>query len=149
MEVKTSYRLADISTRFFGFIIDSILVAAIGGAFGANDAWVLGGVISFIIGVGYQWIFLTRNNGQTPGKMFMGTRVVKADGTAITEIDVLMRYVGYLINSAVLGIGWLWAFIDPQKQGWHDKLARTYVVMAEREKVETVYAPKQKNSETV
>jgi uncharacterized RDD family membrane protein YckC len=146
MEVKTSYQLADISTRFFGFIIDSILVAAIGGAFGANDAWVLGGIISFVIGVGYQWIFLTRNNGQTPGKMFMGTRVVKADGTAITEIDVLMRYVGYLINSAVLGIGWLWAFIDPQKQGWHDKLARTYVVIGEREKVETVYAPKQKNS---
>jgi uncharacterized RDD family membrane protein YckC len=146
MEVKTSYRLADISTRFFGFIIDSILVAAIGGAFGANDAWVLGGIIGFVIGVGYQWIFLTRNNGQTPGKMFMGTRVVKADGTAITEIDVLMRYVGYLINSAVFGIGWLWAFIDPQKQGWHDKLARTYVVIGEREKVETVYAPKQKNS---
>jgi len=145
MEVKTSYRLANISTRFFAFIIDSVLVAAIGGAFGANDEWLLGGIIGFIIGVGYQWVFLTRNNGQTPGKMFMGIRVVKADGTQISEIDVLMRYIGYLINSAVIGLGWLWAFIDPQKQGWHDKLARTYVVMAEREKVETVYADKAKN----
>jgi uncharacterized RDD family membrane protein YckC len=145
MEIKTSYRLADLWTRFFALIIDSTLVGAIGGAFGANNEWLLGGIISFIVGVGYQWLFLTRNNGQTPGKMFMGIRVVKSDGTAISEIDVLMRYVGYLINSAVLGIGWLWALVDPHKQGWHDKLARTYVVMAEREKVETVYAGKQKN----
>jgi uncharacterized RDD family membrane protein YckC len=30
----------------------------------------------------------------------------------------------------LLGIGWLWAFFDKDRQGLHDKLAGTYVVKA-------------------
>jgi uncharacterized RDD family membrane protein YckC len=30
----------------------------------------------------------------------------------------------------VFFIGWFWAFFDADKQGWHDKLAGTYVVVA-------------------
>jgi uncharacterized RDD family membrane protein YckC len=125
------YQLADNSARFFALIIDSIIVGAIGGIFGVSNAWFLGGLLSFVIGAGYQWFFLTRNNGQTPGKMLLKIRVIKSDGTEITEIDAVMRYLGYIINSPVLMLGWLWAFWDPNQQGWHDKLARTYVVRAD------------------
>lgn len=125
------YTLANNGARFLALFIDSILSGIIGGAFGANDQWILGGVMGFAVGVGYQWLFLTRNNGQTPGKMALGIRVIKTDGTALTFTDALMRYIGYLINSAVFMIGWFWAFFDENRQGWHDKLARTYVVRAE------------------
>lgn len=143
----TNYRLADNGTRFVALVIDSILVGIIGGIFGANDLWFLGGIIGFLVGVGYQWVFLTRNNGQTPGKMVMGIRVIKADGTPIEDIDAVLRYLGYLINSPFLFIGWLWAFIDPNRQGWHDKLARTYVVVAgeEAESVVSVTSKRKNN----
>ncbi len=144
MEVSTSYRLAGIGSRFIALAIDSALIGAISGIFGLNNAWLIGGLLSFIVGVGYQWMFLTRNNGQTPGKMLLGIRVIKADGTAISEMDVFMRYVGYILNSALLMLGWLWAMVDPERQGLHDKLARTYVVHAERERVQTVNGDKAK-----
>jgi len=131
MTKEYEYILANNFIRFLALFIDLILVGIIGGVFGANDQWFLGGVVSFAVGVGYQWLFLTRNNGQTPGKMVFGIRVIKTDGSAFTFTDALMRYVGYLINWAALGIGWFWAFFDENRQGWHDKLARTYVVRAE------------------
>jgi len=28
-------------------------------------------------------------------------------------------------------IGWAWALFDDSRQGWHDKIAETYVVKAE------------------
>jgi len=34
------------------------------------------------------------------------------------------------VNGLVFGLGFLWAFFDDRRQGWHDKLASTYVVRA-------------------
>lgn len=130
-----TYELASISRRFVALIIDSMLSGAIGGAFGADGAWFLGGVVGLIVGVGYQWAFLVYNNGQTPGKMLLGLRVIKVDGTPIEHIDAVMRYVGYTINTWFLMLGWLWAIVDDNRQGFHDKLARTYVIrVPEQEK---------------
>ena len=39
--------------------------------------------------------------------------------------------LGKLISTIVLFIGFLWIAFDDKKQGWHDKLASTYVVKAE------------------
>jgi uncharacterized RDD family membrane protein YckC len=88
------------------------------------------GLLGFVAMLAYCWFFWTRHDGQTPGKMLTGIRVIKTDGTKFSEVDVFIRVIGYWINSAVIGIGWLWALIDSDKQGWHDKLARTYVVKA-------------------
>ncbi len=124
---RTRYQLASFGVRLVALIVDTILVGAIGGALGA-DSPVIGGVIGFMVGAGYHWLFLTRNNGQTPGKMFMRIQVVKVDGTPINAVDAVIRYAGYGINSALFMLGWLWALVDDNQQGFHDKLARTYVV---------------------
>ncbi len=149
MAVTSTYRLADQGTRLVALIIDSILVGIIGGIFGADAQWLLGGVMGFVVGVGYQWFFLTRNGGQTPGKMLLGIRVVKTDGTDLTFVDSLLRYVGYLINSPIFMLGWLWSFWDPMRQGWHDKLARTVVVMADRESADMVTVGKRKTDDII
>src|SRR5690606_9883837 len=97
-----------------------------------SDATV-GGILGLTLGGAYYWYFWTDRNGQTPGKMVMKIRVVKLDGGPLSTGDSLMRYGGYLINARpfFFGLGWMWAFIDPRRQGWHDKLARTCVVVAE------------------
>ena len=85
-------------------------------------------MIGFIIGVIYQWYFLTQHNGQTPGKSMMKIRVIKTTGEPLDAATVIVRYVGYYINSIAVMIGWVWALFDSEHQGWHDKLASTYVV---------------------
>lgn len=146
MEDERVYELADMGDRFIALIIDSIIISILGGIIGAGSGNLFtgGSAIGFLIGVGFQWYFLTQNNGQTPGKIMMNIRVIKVDGTPISDADAVLRYVGYLVNSPVLMLGWIWAFIDSNNQGWHDKLAKTYVVkLTNEEKVKR----KAKNNE--
>jgi uncharacterized RDD family membrane protein YckC len=63
--------------------------------------------------------------------MMFGLRVVKEDGTPITDGEAVMRYLGYILNSAVFMLGWLWALVDDKNQGFHDKIVHTYVVKAD------------------
>jgi len=128
------YELADIGERLMALIVDTIIVGAIGGIVGAgstNFFWG-SGIISFALGAAYQWYFLTQQDGQTIGKMLMNIRVVKTDGTPIADMEAIFRYVGYLINSPLLMLGWLLAFVDDSRQGLHDKIANTYVVKVPR-----------------
>jgi hypothetical protein len=39
--------------------------------------------------------------------------------------------VGYIISGLALSLGFIWLAFDPKRQGWHDKIARTYVVNEE------------------
>jgi uncharacterized RDD family membrane protein YckC len=67
--------------------------------------------------------------GGTLGQRVLGLRVVDAaTGTNIGLGRAVGRFVGYLISSFVLSIGLIWAAFDPRKQGWHDKMASTFVV---------------------
>lgn len=47
------------------------------------------------------------------------------------DADAIVRVIGYYIGGAILLLGFLWALWDPNRQGWHDKLANTYVVKVE------------------
>lgn len=122
---------ASIVSRTFALLIDGLLVSlVVGSLYRAFDSPSLEGVISFVLGATFQIYFLTRHHGQTPGKMLLDIRVVRVDGNPLTHKDAFLRYVGYSLNWLGLGVGWLWAFFDKDHQGWHDKLAKTYVVNA-------------------
>lgn len=128
MNVET-YDLADISERFIAIIIDMVILGVVGGIFGISiDLLWGGGLLGFIVAAGYQWYFLTHHNGQTIGKMIMKIQVIKTDGTPISDAEAIIRYVGYLLNTPILFLGWLLAFFDNTRQGFHDKIANTYVV---------------------
>jgi hypothetical protein len=60
--------------------------------------------------------------------MIVGIKVVGKDGLPISSGKALLRYVGYIVSGAVLSIGFLWAAFDRKRQGWHDKMAGTYVI---------------------
>lgn len=108
-----------------GFILGFITSVLVG----FTGTWA-GGGMSMLIGLGYNWFFWTRYDGQTPGKMAMGLRVVKTSGASLNDVDAAIRYLGYYVNTFFFGLGWLWAFVDKDGQGFHDKLAGTIVVRA-------------------
>jgi uncharacterized RDD family membrane protein YckC len=129
----TTFLLASVGTRVIALIIDNVILGVIsgilGGISGRND---VGFIVYFIIQTAYQWYFLVNRDGQTPGKSLMHIRVVKVDGSPITASDAVVRSIGYAINSIpfLFGLGWWWALFDNHYQGWHDKLANTYVIKA-------------------
>ncbi len=66
----------------------------------------------------------------TPGKLLMNCRIIDMKtgmgpsfGTAIT------RCLGYLVSAVPLFLGFFWVLWDRRRQGFHDKLAGTLVVM--------------------
>jgi uncharacterized RDD family membrane protein YckC len=61
----------------------------------------------------------------------MNIRVIKADGSPITDVDALVRTLGYFVGEVTLFLGFVWAAFDANNQAWHDKMAKTYVVLTE------------------
>ena len=114
--------------RLIALIIDSIIVGIVGAILGAIIGQELGFIISFIIGATYQAYFLSQMNGQTPGKMLLGIRVVKSGGGGISPVTAVIRYIGYYINTIVLLLGWIIGAITGR--GFHDMIAGTEVVDA-------------------
>ena len=119
--------LASLGTRLIAAMIDGGIVWFIGSLLSRFGSAGLG--LGFVLSLVYTWYFLTRQNGQTPGKMIMHIRVIKKDGTPIDDATAIVRYIGYYISCLIV-IGVLWAFWDDKKQGWHDKVANTIVVKA-------------------
>ena len=129
--VYETEELAGLGERLIALIIDGVILGIIGGVlFSGLREGTLSSIITFLIGITYNWYFLTQQNGQTIGKHVMGIRVVKINDRPLETADVIVRYVGYYINSFLFGLGWIWAAFDNRKQGWHDKLASTLVVKA-------------------
>lgn len=75
------------------------------------------------------WIISAVKFGGTVGKLMLGQMVVSQNGEKIDWRQALLRYiVGYMINGLTLGLGYLWVAFDSKKQGFHDKIANTYVI---------------------
>ena len=69
----------------------------------------------------------------TPGKMVISACIVDArSGLRPSWGQLVRRYLGYLISTAPLCLGFLWVAFDSKKQGWHDKFAGTVVVYRRR-----------------
>jgi len=66
----------------------------------------------------------------TPGKLLFYCEIVDArSGKPITPKQAFLRYIGYLISLLTFGLGFIWIVFDKRKQGWHDKIAGTVVVI--------------------
>ncbi|MBP37900.1 MAG: RDD family protein [Dehalococcoidia bacterium] len=66
--------------------------------------------------------------GRTPGKWVAGIVVVDADGRIPGPASIPREMIGKLVSYLAAGIGIFWLIFDPKRQGWHDKIAGTFVV---------------------
>jgi uncharacterized RDD family membrane protein YckC len=85
----------------------------------------------------FAWIFLANayfvvfhgSDGKTVGKWLLGLRVVDAAQTAISYRRAFLRCIGLIgFGCATFGLSCLWIIWSGEKRGWHDYLARTWVV---------------------
>lgn len=79
-----------------------------------------------------NFVVLAGAGGQTAGMRILGIYIVRVDGRPFSMKQALLRHlIGYPLSTAAFFLGFLWMLWDPRQQGWHDKLARTIVVMSE------------------
>ena len=71
--------------------------------------------------------------GQTPGKIMLKLKVTRITGRNLSYGDAFLRWIGYIISGVFLYLGFIWAAFDGKKQGWHDKIAGTVVVIVNNE----------------
>ncbi|MGB8643978.1 MAG: RDD family protein [Anaerolineae bacterium] len=119
--------------RLIAALIDGVIIGIAGGILSAvgnmiDSSGTVGYLLSVLVGLGYYYYFWT-TTGQTIGKGVMKIKVVATDGTKVTPMKAVLRYVGYYV-SAIFLLGYIWILFDKDKQGWHDKIAGTYVVKA-------------------
>jgi uncharacterized RDD family membrane protein YckC len=69
--------------------------------------------------------------GRTPGKMLFSLQVVSDDGAPISFGTAFLRAVGYFVSN-IFYLGFIWVAFDKRKQGWHDKIAGTVVIIKEK-----------------
>ena len=82
---------------------------------------------SLVVGLVYDLIFL-RSFSATPGKMALGLKVKKADGTALSVGLIIGRHFAQFLSALPLGVGYLLAAFDPEKRALHDHVCGTRVV---------------------
>ena len=83
----------------------------------------------FVVGIIFIYFtFFIVFSGHTPGKAFMGLRVVTKTGEKISFPRSVLRILAYIPTLLSLGIGFFWIIIDDQRQAWHDTLSNTLVI---------------------
>ena len=79
----------------------------------------------------YHWL-LIGFRGKTVGKMLFHIKVVNREGKKPgVGRAFLLEVLGKLLSLGSFYLGFLWIIRDKKKQGWHDKIADTYVVTLE------------------
>jgi uncharacterized RDD family membrane protein YckC len=140
---------ASIGSRFSASIVDGLILGVcqmslnlmfIGNLLGNIDTEKVNGqmmtgslmvtMLSLCIGVAY-YVFFLGSKGATPGKMLLKIKVVNPDGQPITYNQAFWRYIGTMISTLTLLIGYFMAFTDIERRTLHDRIAGTRVIDAD------------------
>ena len=119
--------------RFVARIIDWLIMGIVGGIAGGIVHSAGGGAgdgASFLVSAAYE-IGAPVVWGAHVGKLVFGYRLVTADGRRLTLATAVLRYFATYLSFLAPFLGFITAAFDSRKQGWHDKIAGTYVVRAQ------------------
>jgi Mce-associated membrane protein len=113
------------------FGVGTLAVAAVlmpAAQYGSGLWWVcvaMAAVVLLAIAVN-RWV-LPVVTGWTLGRALTGIVVVRADGGSVTPLPLLVRDLAHLLDTAALGVGWLWPLWDSRNRTFADLLVRTEV----------------------
>jgi len=150
--VTFDYEVAGLGSRFLAALVDTSIILVLQvviiftffcaiatfwdnlfqEADSAAFAWLLAGMglLSFAFLWGYYILFELLWNGQSPGKRWVGLRVIQTDGAPITLSESTIRNLLRLIDflPAYYGLGVVVMFINGQSRRLGDLAAGTLVV---------------------
>jgi uncharacterized RDD family membrane protein YckC len=89
---------------------------------------VLQGWVLVVAGAYFTWFWT--HGGQTLPMKTWRFKVVRWDGRPLTAARAIHRYALAVLGLLALGLGFLWALVDRDRQFLHDRLAGTALVDA-------------------
>jgi uncharacterized RDD family membrane protein YckC len=121
--------------RVAAALIDGLLVGIV--------AWIVTGIISsisdgagaaadilvFIAAYGYYAGMESSSYQATIGKIALGVQVTDLSGNRVSFGRALGRNLAEILSALILGIGYIMVAFTAKKQGLHDMIAGTLVVM--------------------
>jgi len=134
--------LAPIKKRAMAFFIDELLLSfllifALWDSFSSAETMEEMINITNIFALEYMAMkifyqaFFTMQYGGSIGKLIMKIRVIEIKTLQNPNVIVaLNRGIFRVISEMLFYLGFLWGMLDPARQSWHDKTARTLVVNA-------------------
>jgi uncharacterized RDD family membrane protein YckC len=137
---RENITLASIPSRAMAFVIDEVIVSMLFIAIYwdkfTNSANVEQTVILMNTMVMYVMLikvlyhgFFVWMYGATPGKMVAKIRVIYMyDLDNPSPGQALLRALVRVVSETIFYLGFVWAMLNPKREGWHDKAARTLVV---------------------
>ena len=84
-------------------------------------------VAGMVLYCSYETFFLVKY-GATPGKMAMGLKVVRPDGSGIQVGRAIGRYFSKVLSGMILYIGFIMVGFDSEKRALHDMICDTRVI---------------------
>ena len=141
--------LASVLTRFGAVLLDGLLPTLIiipaavtayvgfmisGGSAPSQttlSAIIFVAILTYVGFIAYSALMLSLwAYGLTPGTYLLGIRVVRVD--TYTPVGfwrmALRQTIGQWAAAIVCYLGFIWVLFDANRQGWHDKIAKTLVV---------------------
>jgi uncharacterized RDD family membrane protein YckC len=84
-------------------------------------------LLTLLIGASYETYFVSTRGG-TLGKLAVGLKIVRRDGSSVTAGRALGRYFARIVSRIPIYIGHIMAGITDQKQSLHDMICDTRVI---------------------
>ncbi len=107
-----------------------LLFRSLGGEVSFTRSGIASCLLSAYLVYAQYFVLFTVFLGVTPGMMLRGLEVLALDGRAPTTRHLVWRSFGYLLSSAAVFLGFLWALWDDDRLTWQDRISQTYVTPA-------------------
>ena len=87
---------------------------------------------AFLVLASVAVVAFWRYCGATPGKSALALKIVDAATGEPPKLNrLVIRFLAYFVSALPFYLGFMWVAIDRRKQGWHDKIAGTIVIVSE------------------
>ncbi len=84
-------------------------------------------LVSMLVAFLYE-VIMIRYYGATVGKMAIGVKVIRTDGSDVGWGVSIGRYFMKIVSGMILAIGYIMAGFDDEKRALHDRVCDTRVV---------------------
>ncbi len=91
------------------------------------------GVVTVVLWAAYEFLFVVYT-GSTPGLRTARLRLAGFDGSAPNRRLRRWRVLASFLSALSAGLGYFWCILDQNGLCWHDRITRTHVQSAAREK---------------
>ncbi|HYX53799.1 MAG TPA: RDD family protein [Candidatus Limnocylindrales bacterium] len=145
-EIDALPRPAALGQRMMAGVIDAVVVVAAvmmfnmafsqlaEAALQSRVALLSTVMVGAVVWTLYQYLFLVYGR-RTPGMNLGGLELSTFDGKPLSVRQRQYRAMAGTLSVVSVGLGYLWALVDENQLGWHDRITQTLVKSAGEERV--------------